>query len=592
MKNELHKSYKQFLNMKETLDRLKGEADTGNAVVKSRNEILQKQLESVTTEYDATVREIAIARQTIKELEFELKEVILQFNNTGDELNREKQNGAVLLDELVSVKEKFRHLDDCHQTLCDKAKRLQVSLDSALELQKQTKEQLEAEKLSHAKESAEARTEVSRLKDELFSVNAERMQYKQALEKETKRCMTMERELGETRERLEQVQHGSDSKIVQLEDIVVDLQQKLKKITESNEQLFKKAAEVKLSLDKEVANTTMLQFEMVQLRKVSEEKRIAMEEQVEKLNLARQSLLLDKKALCDKLKAQGDEFEEQKTAWEASNSELQAKNANLEERNTVLQVELSNTEQLYSAGQKKLRSVEQELSDMQEQISSAANASRKMDEIVRKFKESELSHLATIDELQKRLNDMIGDIATLQREKSSLQEIIESQGARIQYLEGSLNALRDESVLELRTRDERISLLEESLAKMSKAKEELEAKFLEADGEREKLKKHVLSLRQQLLIEATEREAMSTHVEQLTKQLHLETMAKAEIEKTQTIVAFKRLEKCTLSNLDFAQRALKIESLSYSLGTEINRLSQLDNLVNSVKEIVDKPFSL
>jgi uncharacterized protein (DUF3084 family) len=84
LKSKLHDSFKEYLQILETVKRLEVEAEKGSEQVRQKNEILSRNLDKLSKDFEVASKDLITSTQRIKELEFELDEITIQFNECGE----------------------------------------------------------------------------------------------------------------------------------------------------------------------------------------------------------------------------------------------------------------------------------------------------------------------------------------------------------------------------------------------------------------------------------------------------------------------------------------------------------------------------
>jgi chromosome segregation ATPase len=102
--------------------------------------------------------------------------------------------------------------------------------------------------------------------------------------------------------RFEKELKTKEDRIVEMQTIRESDARMVKKLQEQKEQLMFQVTDLQNSLDREASTVNAVNFELIQLRKSTEENTFQLEDQVEKLHTARVNLTNDKRQILDKLK--------------------------------------------------------------------------------------------------------------------------------------------------------------------------------------------------------------------------------------------------------------------------------------------------
>lgn len=302
LRTKLHVAYKEYLAINEKIDGLKREAEHGSDDIISRNEILQRNISKLAQDYETASRELSASQTKVKELEFELEEMITQFNITGEGKRSSEDLNIKLTVELDKLQMEHKELQTNHSIMTDKASRLDKDL---------------AELILHSRSREyELETKLTVINQELSTCAREKKDSETALRivrTEIEKLSSALKTLSRTKEQLEATIKSSkekhDSDIGKLDERIAELlslrekdDRAMKKLIEQKEQLMFQVTDLQNNLDRELSNVNVLTFEMSQLRRTSEEKTTVLEEQVEKLNSAKVNLANDKRQLTDKIR--------------------------------------------------------------------------------------------------------------------------------------------------------------------------------------------------------------------------------------------------------------------------------------------------
>eukprot|EP00842_Homolaphlyctis_polyrhiza_P006639 jgi/Hompol1/6977/HPOL_005134-RA len=123
MKVKLHDSFKEFLAMDNTMHRLRKEAQKGTEAAESRNSILQKNLDKLSADFEVSAKDLSAAQTKIRELEFELEELVQQFNLCGETKRKSEELNVKISGELdQTTKELKEAVESVNQLTLQKSK--------------------------------------------------------------------------------------------------------------------------------------------------------------------------------------------------------------------------------------------------------------------------------------------------------------------------------------------------------------------------------------------------------------------------------------------------------------------------------------
>ncbi|KAJ3046819.1 hypothetical protein HDU99_009670, partial [Rhizoclosmatium hyalinum] len=300
-KAKLQEAYKEYLATNEIITKLRKEAEHGSDVIISRNEVLQRNIDKISRDFEITAKELAAANLRIKDLQFELDEMVLQFNITGQGQRTAEELNVKLTSELTQLKNTYDELKHLQTETAMRVVNLETDVRNLQSLLELTKSELESQAADLRKE-LELVTEVKKdLENLLKNSRGEVEKLSMAL-----KSLTRSKDQVETAFRLAVQKHekeilNRDLEIKELQRLRVEDAAALKKIQEVKEQLLFQVTDLQNNLDRELSNVNILSFELSQLKRTSEEKIFNLEEAVERLTSAKVNLANDKRVLTEKL---------------------------------------------------------------------------------------------------------------------------------------------------------------------------------------------------------------------------------------------------------------------------------------------------
>ncbi|KAI9106287.1 hypothetical protein DFS34DRAFT_690680 [Phlyctochytrium arcticum] len=301
-KAKLHESFKEFLQMDELIAKLRKEAERGSDVTQARNQILQKNLDKLARDHEETSKDLVMAQNRMKELEFELEELVLQFNSTGEKKKSAEESVVRLTAELDKTSGELKRTTHAYDISTMQNRQLEGELREMNRIHTDTKYDLEV-KLSTLTKEFEGVTEQKKESEATVKqLKIDNEKLNNAL-----KSVTRSKDQLESAFRVSTQKHGKeiemrDSRITELTQCRAEDAKDLKKLQEQKEQLMFQVTDLQNALDRETANVNMANFEMSQVKRQSEEKTSLLEEQIEKLNLAKNNLANDKRSVTEKYK--------------------------------------------------------------------------------------------------------------------------------------------------------------------------------------------------------------------------------------------------------------------------------------------------
>lgn len=331
LRDKLQKNYKDFIAMDATIVQLRKEALKGTEAAESRNDMLQRNLDKLAFDFEGTTKNLRAATLKIKELEFEMEEIVSQFNQTGEAKKKSEELNLRIAADLAQTSAELRSTkEDLDQTLIIKA-RLEADLRKSQEDASVMQKNLEA-KIVHLTQDlstalslkTDLEYTVRQLKAEIDKVNANAKALAKAKE-------TVEQNMRAAQIKSDREIQNRDTKITTFENMRADDAKLIKKLQDAKEQARSQVTELQTSLDREVSNMNVLSFETAQFKRHAEERISNLEDQLEKMTLAKSNLSNDKVQLLEKIKSmrieiksKEDELEFTKVAYKKQGEEALA----------------------------------------------------------------------------------------------------------------------------------------------------------------------------------------------------------------------------------------------------------------------------
>jgi chromosome segregation ATPase len=343
MKLRLQESFKELIEMNSVVATLRKEAERGNDSVEARNIMLQKNLAKLSTDFEISTRELRAANSRMRELEYELEQMVCDLNVKGETLKKATASNIQLKTLLETTENELKDLTKTHeQLILQKAK---VEADGRSE--KLRSEQIivdlkrNVSKLNtNLENTTQAKTD---LETHLKVANAENNSLNESLKVQTEAKNELEVSLNRLKTSSKAEILSRDSKITNLTNENAKSIVLLKAAQEKKEQLTFKVTDLENNLDIEITNARVAKEELQKLKREYELKNNTLLEQVDKLTSLKNSLTLDKKDLNDKMKnlriglrEKEDALAEVETALSNEKEAMLALKAKFEEELSVL----------------------------------------------------------------------------------------------------------------------------------------------------------------------------------------------------------------------------------------------------------------
>ncbi|RKO94584.1 hypothetical protein BDK51DRAFT_29870 [Blyttiomyces helicus] len=302
MKEKLHQSFKEFLSMDDTMTRLRKEAERGSDITNARNEVLQRNLDKLSRDYEAAVKDLTSLRGRVGELEFELGELVSQFNSCGEAKRKAEALNVKLTTELDRTTGELHRTRHSFEMSTIQNRQLESDLEETNRIAADVKYDLEVKIYNFTKDLGIVTTERNELDASLKTYKVDNDRLSSVLKSLTRAKDSLESAFRVSTQKHEKEIMMRESKIQELANLRVEDAKATKALQEQKEQLLFQVTDLQNSLDRETANVSMLNFEVAQVKRQSEEKVATLEEQIEKLLAAKGTMANDKRLLLDKLK--------------------------------------------------------------------------------------------------------------------------------------------------------------------------------------------------------------------------------------------------------------------------------------------------
>ncbi|KAJ3195723.1 hypothetical protein HK101_011235 [Irineochytrium annulatum] len=586
LKAKLHDSFKEFLVMSETITRLKREAEHGSDTIISRNEILQRNLDKLSRDFERNVQELALSQTRVKELEFELEEIVLQFNITGEAKRSAEDLNVKLTSELDAVTKEYQQLKRSYDNICQHAATVESELREASQEYAKTKSELQTKTaelanelslISVVKKDLEtslkfAKTEIEKLSSALKSLTRSKDQLEQAfrtaVQKSDKEIVNREEKVAELVSL-----RGEDSKII-------------KKLQEQKEQLMFQVTDLQNNLDREIGNVNILTFELAQVKRTSEERTTLLEEQVEKLTAAKINLANDKRQLSDKIRLVRSELKKKEEECDDLQRNFAAHRHSSATTESTLRKELEDLNHAHTDLIREHNSLEQKQTLL---IETNVELSMSQDSL-RKTQAQLQQQLQLTKEENQRLskdNQRLGSSETEAIvEKNEMKIHLDSVLLKMDEMKQMIGQERSEASVSLKEANEQIARMTTELYQLTEDGKQLDAlcKLLKEAVER--LELELAETKAILEAESLNKEQFEIHCYELRQALNTERRLRLELERMHGRID-KRAAERVLEKLNAMKiRDRKMNDLSKSMKIEYNRLKAISTMLPEDKDLV------
>ncbi|KAJ3075834.1 hypothetical protein HDU98_006770 [Podochytrium sp. JEL0797] len=578
-KQKLQDAYKEYLSTNEIIARLRKEAEHGSDAIISRNEVLQRNIDKISRDFEVTSKELAAATLRVKDLQFELDEMVQQFNITGQGQRTAEDLNLKLNIELVNLKNTYDELKHLQTETAMRVVDLEADIKRLQKLSELTKAELEGEAADLRRE-LDTITEVKKeLENLLKSSRGEVEKLSMAL-----KALTRSKDQIETAFRLAVQKHEKeivtrDLEIKELLQLRVQDAAALKKVQEVKEQLMFQVTDLQNNLDRELSTVNVLSFELSQLKRTSEEKIFMLEEQVDKLTSSRVNLANDKRVLTDRLRlvradlankeAQFASLTEEFAVFKENASEIHVKlEKDLEDINTkhtILTDDHIRLNQQYEASIEVTNGLVVEKEALKQQVAA--------------LEQQNGTALAEIESLVAKNKDICEQLESSASSRNEMKIHLDSVLGKLSETTSILNQERIESSNTIKEKTEHIIRMSADLYKVTEDRTRLDALCLSLQKTVACLELELADTKAALAAESLNKEQFEVHLYELRRHLMSERSLRMDSERMHSrldrkIVA-RELEKLGAMRA----RDKKLLEVSKQLHSEFSRLQTIEGML-------------
>ncbi|KAJ1568272.1 hypothetical protein HK405_003076 [Cladochytrium tenue] len=580
-KSKLHDSYRDYLAVNAKIDALKLEAERGSDDIVARNEVLQRNLDAIARDFERASRELAAATTRAKELEFELEETVAQFNLTGEAKRSSEELNVKLTAERDALQKELTSVKAEYEESTQRADRLDKELTHLL--------------LVHQQQISDSDQQIEELNKELATSAFEKRDVEANLRSsrvEVERLSASLKSVTRARDQLEAVIRSTaqkhEAEVTRLEEKIKDLQSMrlgdervIRRLNEQKEQLMFQVTDLQNNLDRETTNGSMLSFELVQLRRSTEEKTTNLEEQVEKLNAAKVNLANDKRQLTDKLRVVRADLQHAEDQIAATRNDFASARAAAAAKETELSSNLEKLNGDYRAlsdAHTALESKEVHLRETNVELMVRIGALEKQQEVL----QSDLDQAsADRDAARAEVSRLEVDCADAVRDRADAQLHLEAVTARAAELTELLARERAEAAARQRADSEALRATSADLDRANADLRDLSELRVTLSARVTALETELSDVRAALAAESENRRLFEARLVTVRSDLLSERRSRLDVERLRL-----RLDRSSsVRDLDrlaaLQRRARRFDLLASSLSEESSRLSGFAHLLPS-----------
>ncbi|KAJ3222386.1 hypothetical protein HDU81_009935 [Chytriomyces hyalinus] len=596
-KQKLHESYKEYLATNEIIARLRKEvcfmfdrlflqfitefiqAEHGSDTIISRNEVLQRNIDKISRDFETTAKDLASANMRIRDLQFELDEMVQQFNITGQGQKSAEELNVKLAAELEALRSTYNELKHLQTETALRVLNLEKDILDLQELLEVTKVELEQQAtdlrgelmtITELKKELEhqlrtARQEVEKLSMALKTLTRSKDQIESAFRVAIQKH---EKEIQSREDQISELQH------LRTEDALA-----IRKGQEVKEQLMFQVTDLQNNLDRELSNVNVLSFELSQLKRTSEEKIFNLEEQVEKLTTSKVNLAGDKRTLTEKLRVIRADL----AAKEEQLEKITAEYASFKESAASSDSKLKSDLVAINGAHTTLKGEHKTLNQKQAALMETHfELITEKDALLKKVAEMETRHEQSCEEvriLTSKNRNLTQELASSQSDRNEIKIHLDSVLGKLSETTSILNQERFESTSTIQEKTEQLIKMSADLYKVTEDRTRLDSLCLVLQAQVSNLEADLADTKAALAAETLNKEQFEVHLYELRRNLMSERCLRMDFERMHTRIdrriANKELEKLAAMRA----RDRKLLEVSKQLQSEHARLENIGALI-------------
>ena len=576
---KLHESFKELIFMNSTMKRLEKEAEKGNDAAENLNEMLQKNLDKLATDFASESQKLSLANIRTRELEFELEETILQFNQIGESKKKSDEFILILSQDLATTNQELCKTRDEREKMTNEKENLRAELSSATHFHLNLKSKLEnqidqlkieLEKTNSSRQSLEAlsntlKADVTNLKDSVKSI--------------TKAKETLDESFKTANEKNRKEIQIRDNKLKEHETTLAEDAKKIKNLTEAREKMRSQVTEMQNSLDQEVSNFNVLSFETAQFKRQAEERFLSLEDQIEKSTTAKNNLSAEKKQLTERVKSlrseladSVQELEYTKSAYKTQGDEAISNDIKLTSQIAQLETSLQ-----------KLRGEHKELTNT---FSCEINKSGHLEgelsqtrQTLAEFEEKDRINTKNISELEIKLAEMVQSHNRAVQERLAMKIHLDSVLSKFEELNNTIRNMEQENNASNKFKDGQVTRLSNELQQTKDENQRLQSISIQLKALSENLDIDLLNTRKSLQSQKENRERLECELDKMTDKFNLERKIRGEFERMNSRIGRLDELRCLEQIAALRMRDFKLKEIDSGLSYQLEHLNSIVELL-------------
>jgi len=592
---KLHGSFKELISINETMKRLEKEADRGNDAAEKRNELLQKNLDKLGIEFTAATQKLSAETLRVRELEFEIEEMINQFNAIGELKKKAEELNFVLSGDLAATGHALNNTKEKLEETISIKESLETELKLTREAQESLKIKLENQILQLQSELTQSEALCSNLELVKTNLKFEVSTLNASLKSMTRDKETVEANLKTANEKSKRDIKARDVMIAEHEAARAENAKKIKAITEMREKMRSEVTELQNALDREASSHNVVSFEYAQFKRQAEERFLSFEDQIEKLSSTKVNLSNEKKQLAERLKEIRSELADKEQELEYTTRAYKTQGDEAIAKETIMGAKIASLE--LSLAQ--LQSNHKELTaNFVNSQNTTTNLSHDLDvtgKRLAEFEEKDRINCANIADLESKLANMIQSHNQAVQERVAMKIHLDSVLSKFEELNSTIRNMERENNSTNKSKDGLITKFSNDL---QHARDEIE-RLLNISTQLKKLSEtldaDLLHTRNNLQNETFRRESLETELQIMTDKFNMERKIRNEFERMNSRIGrmdeLRSLERIAALRM----RDFKLNEVDTGLTQQLDHLNSLVALLPddlNFGEVNAKPISM
>ena len=364
MKSKLHHAFKDYLAVNDKLEKATREASHGTELAHKKNQTLKKTLDRLTKEFTYTNTMRLKHEARIKELDFELEQIVDQFNRLGEEKISVDKDNERLVKTIDKWEGEFRKLRDLQVQTQEQKESLETTLHSIRLTAEETKMDLDTRLTSTTSQL----TEMTAIKLEhdstIAKLSLEKVSHLAAIKELTDFKESAEEKRTKMEFTLRKEMHAKDATNKELQGNLTTEKARTAKLTELKEQLLFEVTDLKNTLEREQLNSASIYETAEQQKQKLQESISLVEDKVQQLELFKANLISEKKALSDALRTVRTQLKQKEEDFQTFHATSDKQHKDLETAKGLVEMHLDSEKKAHRSLQEAHQNLEKEYAAM------------------------------------------------------------------------------------------------------------------------------------------------------------------------------------------------------------------------------------